>query len=151
MKNLGGPTFTPIEIFERAGRESSSRSKFSLGVGVADENLFLRVTILLLFSFLLVGWQGFVIQTNEKEEWKQKIVSRRKRTSAAGAHGFSFGWAFLFLLKERKEKTAHPKENDSMCQTSYADVHFHWWPCQEETKGRGKQREISTATIVWQS
>jgi nitrate reductase NapE component len=34
----------------------------------ADENLFLRVTILLLFSFLLVGWQGFVIQTNEKEE-----------------------------------------------------------------------------------
>jgi len=68
MKNLGGPTFTPIEIFERAGRESSSRSKFSLGVGVADENLFLRVTILLLFSFLLVGWQGFVIQTNEKEE-----------------------------------------------------------------------------------
>jgi len=33
-----------------------------------DENLFLRVTILLLFSFLLVGWQGFVIQTNEKEE-----------------------------------------------------------------------------------
>ena len=142
--NRGGETCTPrdktrgktmgnhIKIVHHWISHSSFLSSFGAW---ADQFSFPSCHWDRLFSFLLVGWQGFVIQTNEKEEWKQKIVSRRKRTSAAGAHGFSFGWAFLFLSKrnekeERKNRSSkrkrfHVRPATPMCFYSWTNWGWH--------------------------